>query len=59
MAWSIAARRRPPLPDCAGHLNCANCPRYAYRWRQHVLAETSRPRDVQPSLFHPYAQVAA
>jgi hypothetical protein len=53
MAWSIAARRRPPLPDCTGHLNCANCPRYAYRWRQHVLAAcaAARPVDVQPVLF--------
>jgi hypothetical protein len=53
MAWSVAARRRPPLPDCAGHLNCANCPRYAYRWREHVVAAcaAARPVDVQPALF--------
>jgi hypothetical protein len=36
MAWSYAARRRPPLPGCVGHINCANCPRYAYRWYHHV-----------------------
>jgi hypothetical protein len=43
MAWSIAARREPPLPDCHGHINCANCPRYAYRWRQHA-ATAADPR---------------
>lgn len=49
MAWSIAARREPSLPDCTGHINCANCPRYAYRWRQHVTAPL--PCDRQPALF--------
>jgi hypothetical protein len=53
MAWSIAARREPPLPDCSGHLNCANCPRYAYRWRTHaVAAVTGRRRSAgQAALF--------
>jgi hypothetical protein len=32
MAWSFAARRRPPLPGCT-HANCANCLRYALAWR--------------------------
>lgn len=41
MAWSIdarwhAAHGRPPLPGCT-HKSCANCPRYAMRWRQKVL----------------------
>ncbi|MEU7909268.1 hypothetical protein [Actinoplanes sp. NPDC049118] len=49
MAWSIAARRESALPGCTGHINCANCPRYAYRWRQHATA--SRPHDRQPALF--------
>lgn len=37
MAWSYAARRSPPLPGCT-HRNCANCLRYALRWRTGVLA---------------------
>jgi hypothetical protein len=41
LAWSFAARRRPPLPECVaageGHKNCANCARYAMRWRERVL----------------------
>jgi hypothetical protein len=36
MAWSYAARRRPPLPGCT-HRNCANCPRWALHWRDRVL----------------------
>ncbi|HEY3004175.1 MAG TPA: hypothetical protein VGJ44_17650 [Kribbellaceae bacterium] len=36
MAWSIEARRNAPLLGCR-HRNCANCPRYAYRWRERVL----------------------
>jgi hypothetical protein len=46
LAWSYAARRRPPLPECEaerrrtgkGHKNCANCARYAFQW----LAEIER-----------------
>jgi hypothetical protein len=38
MAWSAQARRQPPLPGCTGHINCANCPRYALAWRRRVLA---------------------
>jgi hypothetical protein len=53
MAWSYTARRQPPLPGCVGHINCANCPRYAYRWRQAVLTAcaTSHPAGTQPALF--------
>lgn len=32
LAWSFQARKRPPLPECTGHKNCANCERYALRW---------------------------
>lgn len=32
LAWSLAARRQPPLPECSGHKNCANCARFALRW---------------------------
>ena len=50
MAWSFDARRKPPLPGCIGHRNCANCPAYALRWRAEVLA-VSGPGLVQPSLL--------
>lgn len=36
MAWSYRARHDAPLHGCT-HKSCANCPRYAMRWRQHVL----------------------
>jgi hypothetical protein len=51
MAWSIAARREPPLPGCTTHINCANCSRYAYRWQQRIVATTAQPPSVQPALF--------
>lgn len=37
MAWSFDARRRPKLPDCIEHKNCANCARYAFAWRSKLL----------------------
>jgi hypothetical protein len=37
MAWSFEARRQPPLPGCVGHINCANCMRYAVQWRSRLL----------------------
>jgi hypothetical protein len=37
LAWSYTARRDWPLPGCT-HANCANCPRYALRWRSELLA---------------------
>lgn len=36
MAWSYEARNKPPLRGCRGHINCANCPRYAMRWLEKV-----------------------
>ena len=42
MAWSFAARRQPALPGCTGHKNCANCPRFAFQWRERVLAALAR-----------------
>jgi hypothetical protein len=36
LAWSFNARRRPPLSGCR-HKTCANCPRFALRWRQKIL----------------------
>ncbi len=38
MAWSYQARKREPLPGCK-HLSCANCFRYATKWRESVLSE--------------------
>lgn len=40
MAWSFAARRSDPLPGCVGHINCANCLRYALLWRERLLTES-------------------
>jgi hypothetical protein len=37
MAWSFAGRRDPPLPGCL-HSNCANCYKYALKWRRRVLS---------------------
>lgn len=48
MAWSYAARRRPPLPGCSGHINCANCASYALRWRERLLGNL--PTWHQPTL---------
>jgi hypothetical protein len=39
MAWSFRARHDDPLPGCA-HSRCANCVRYAVRWRARLLAHT-------------------
>jgi hypothetical protein len=36
MAWSRAARYRAALPGCT-HTTCANCMRYALRWRERIL----------------------
>ncbi|PRY00429.1 DUF7221 family queuine tRNA-ribosyltransferase-like protein [Allonocardiopsis opalescens] len=43
MAWSYDARRRPPLPGCTTHINCANCPRYALAWRTRLLTNLPTP----------------
>lgn len=42
LAWSYGARKAGrPLPECVAagraHKNCANCARYAMRWRESVL----------------------
>lgn len=38
MAWSFDARRSEPLPGCS-HKNCANCLKYALRWRYRLLSQ--------------------
>ncbi len=53
MAWSLAARKESgPLPGCT-HRKCANCFRYAMRWRERVVGIVQRVgrRPVQPTLF--------
>ncbi len=47
LAWSYAARRRPPLPGCTAHINCANCPRYALAWRERLLRALDGPRQLR------------
>lgn len=53
MAWSFTARRQPVLlPGCTTHRNCANCLRWALRWREDVLDAADRePVCWQPSMF--------
>jgi hypothetical protein len=43
MAWSFRARNDAPLPGCT-HRSCANCPRYALRWRDRVLERLGQQR---------------
>jgi len=62
LAWSYAARRQPPLPGYTTHINCADWPRYAYRWHQRHIAPLLTPRAaawIQPSLFITMEGVAA
>lgn len=41
MAWSYQARREAgPMPGCS-HRKCANCLRYALRWRARVVLRTA------------------
>ncbi|MFO0880722.1 MAG: hypothetical protein U0840_25600 [Gemmataceae bacterium] len=47
MAWSLDARRRPPLPGC-NHASCANCPRYALQWRERALEAIDRAQPTLP-----------
>ena len=50
MAWSAGARRRPRLPECTHRARtCANCPRYAMKWREKVISShSSLPSPVHP-----------
>jgi hypothetical protein len=56
MAWSMQARREPPLPGCTGHINCANCRRYAYAWVRRITGEAGR--GPQPPTTRPEAPAA-
>lgn len=42
MAWSYRARRSWPLPGCS-HKSCANCSKFALRWRDELLREVDMP----------------
>lgn len=48
MAWSMEARRLPSaLPGCTRHKKCNNCPTYALRWRERLLAPQPAPAQQQ------------
>lgn len=51
LAWSYAARRDPPMLGCVGHRNCANCVRYALRWRERLLGSLAGPRQCALALY--------
>jgi hypothetical protein len=43
LAWSYQARRQKLLmPGCIGHINCANCVRFALDWRERRLDRLGR-----------------
>ena len=43
LAWSFAARRSAPSRGCS-HKSCANCLRYALRWRERLLTSLGQMR---------------
>ena len=43
MAWSLNARKHPPLPGHT-HVNCGNCLEYALLWRKKVLERANPTR---------------
>lgn len=45
-AWSYAARRRPPLPGCTSHRNCANCPATPWPWRSRLVSALDGPQQL-------------
>lgn len=54
LAWSFAARRKPPLPECVGdHDHCGNCIRAGLRWWHRVMTEVlgkDVPRPKEPPI---------
>lgn len=51
LAWSYNARRNVPMAGCS-HGSCANCLRWALRWRERLLNVLSVHREyVQPVLL--------
>lgn len=45
MAWSFQARYAPPLRGCTTHKNCANCAKYAIRWRNNLLGRLGEDKN--------------
>lgn len=45
LAWSAAARWAPPLDGCETHKNCANCIRFALKWRLETLAMLPKQKE--------------
>jgi hypothetical protein len=41
LAWSFNARKNPPMPGCR-HSSCANCFRWAVRWRDRLVEAVGR-----------------
>jgi hypothetical protein len=37
MAWSFDARYGEKLPECTDHVKCANCLKYAIKWRNRLM----------------------
>jgi hypothetical protein len=50
MAWSFDARHSPPLEGCE-HSTCANCLRFALRWRERVLKAIEGARASRQGLL--------
>lgn len=52
LAWSFNARKHDPLPGCP-HGSCANCHKWALRWRERLLSAVRRSslRPVHRELF--------
>lgn len=44
LSWSFQARMEPPLDGCVGHINCANCFRYAHQWRDQLMERLRRSK---------------
>lgn len=59
MAWSKQARHEPPLPGCVTHKNCANCARYALKWREAVLDSLAAGLSEPEQLMLDLLEVAA
>lgn len=58
MAWSYQARHKPSMPGCVGHKNCANCLRYALRWRNNVVDLLARAEAAPRQLAFNFAGAA-
>lgn len=59
MAWSFDARRGERLPECSGHLNCANCLTYALKWRAEVVERIGLGAVAPRQMALPLWEVAA